>query len=282
MSPTEFCRNKVIRSNSNFTLAFAFLNNEKREAMEALYSYCREIDDIGDSGLETDIARKKLDWWENEISNALDAPTHPITIALRKAIESCSLPITDLLKIIGGVRQDLNHKPITSFTELESYSDHVAGAVGRLSARIFGDVRNAEVLTYASELGIACQFTNILRDIAEDRENRRVYIPLELLKKYDLNFLNGEANDTETVKSMCHEFYIIAAKKYKRAFSSLPKENYKEQRPGIIMGMIYWNLLKKMKEKKFNVFDRRISLNAIEKLNAVLKGVWGKISDMNI
>ena len=58
MSPTEFCRNKVISSKSNFTVAFALLNNEKREAMEALYAYCREIDDIGDSGLETDIARK--------------------------------------------------------------------------------------------------------------------------------------------------------------------------------------------------------------------------------
>ena len=99
MSPTEFCRDKVIRSKSNFTIAFALLNNEKREAMEALYAYCREIDDIGDSGLETDIARKKLDWWEEEISNALDAPTHPITIALQKPIERCSLPINDLLKI---------------------------------------------------------------------------------------------------------------------------------------------------------------------------------------
>ena len=104
--------------------------------MEALYAYCREIDDIGDSGLETVIARKKLDWWEEEISNALDTPTHPITIALRKPIESCSLPLTDLLKIIGGVRQDLNHKPFANFIELERYSDHVAGAVGRLSARI--------------------------------------------------------------------------------------------------------------------------------------------------
>ncbi|MEL0215978.1 MAG: squalene/phytoene synthase family protein, partial [Burkholderiaceae bacterium] len=168
------------------------------------------------------------------------------------------------------------------FIELESYSDHVAGAVGRLSARIFGDVRNAEVLAYASELGIACQFTNILRDITEDRESHRVYIPLELLQKYDLNFLNGEPTDKETVKSMCHEFYIIAAKKYKRAFSSLPKENYKEQRPGIILGMIYFNLFKKIKKKKFNVFDERISLNTIEKLNAVLKGLWGKVSDMNI
>ena len=85
------------------------------------------------------------------------APTHPITIALQKPIESYSLPVTDLLKIIGGVRQDLNHKPFASFIELESYSDHVAGAVGRLCARIFGDVRNKEVLTYATELGIACQ-----------------------------------------------------------------------------------------------------------------------------
>ena len=92
MSPTEFCRNKVIRSKSNFTVAFALLNNEKREAMEALYAYCREIDDIADSGIETGIARKKLDWWEDEISNALDAPTHPITTALRKPIKNARSP----------------------------------------------------------------------------------------------------------------------------------------------------------------------------------------------
>ena len=282
MSPTEFCRNKVARSNSNFTVAFALLNNEKREAMEALYSYCREIDDIADSGLETDIARRKLDWWEEEICNKLDAPTHPITIALQKPIDSRSLPITDFLKIIGGVRQDLNHKQFTSFNELEIYSDHVAGAVGRLSARIFGDVRNTKVLAYATQLGIACQFTNILRDITEDKENRRVYIPLELLQKYDLNFFNSKVTSTETTRSMCQEFFVITAKKYRRAFSSLPKENYREQRPGIIMGMIYMNLLKKIKQAKFNVFDKRISLNTIEKLHAAWKGLWGKVSDMNI
>ncbi|MDA9689497.1 squalene/phytoene synthase family protein [Betaproteobacteria bacterium] len=282
MSPTEFCRNKVKRSQSNFTVFFALLNKEKREAMEALYAYCREIDDIADSGLETDLARKKLDWWEEEISNVLDTPTHPITFALQKPIDNCSLPITDLLKIISGVRQDLNHKPFPSFIELENYSDHVAGAVGRLSARIFGDVRNTEVLAYATELGIACQFTNILRDIAEDRENCRVYIPLELLQKYHLNFLTGNVVDTETVRLMCQEFYVTAVKKYKKAFSSLPEENYKEQRPGIIMGMIYLNLLKKIKQSKFNVFEKKISLNAIEKLHAAWKGSWGKISDMSI
>ena len=282
MSPTEFCRYRVIRSKSNFTVAFALLNDEKRQAMEALYAYCREIDDIGDSGLETTIARKKLDWWEKEISNVLKAPTHPITIALQKPIDSCSLPITDLLKIIAGVRQDLNHKPFASFIELESYSDHVAGAVGRLSARIFGDVGNTAVLAYATELGIACQFTNILRDIAEDRKNRRVYIPLELLQKYDLNLFDGELTDAKTARSMCQEFYVIAAKKYSSAFSSLPRENYKEQRPGIIMGMIYLNLLKKIKQTKFNVFDKKISLNVIEKLHAAWKGSWAKISDVNI
>ncbi len=282
MSPTEFCRNKVVKSNSNFTVAFALLNSEKREAMEALYSYCREIDDIADSGLESDIARRQLDWWEEEICNVLDAPTHPITIALQKPIDRYSLPITDFLKIIYGVRQDLNHKPFTSFTELENYSDHVAGAVGRLSGRIFGDVRNTDVLAYATQLGIACQFTNVLRDIAEDRENRRVYIPLELLQKYHLNFFNDKVTNTENTRSMCQEFYVITAKKYKGAFSSLPKENYKEQRPGIIMGMIYMNLLKKIRQAKFDVFEKKISLNPIEKVYAAWKGSWGKISDINI
>ena len=105
---------------------------------------------------------------------------------------------------------------------------------------------------------------------------------MDLLQKYDLNFLEGEATDTEIVRSMCQEFFIIAAKKYKNAFSSLPKENYKEQRPGIIMGMIYLNLLKKIKQSKFNVFDKKISLNIIEKLNAARKGLWGELSDMKI
>ena len=81
---------------------------------------------------------------------------------------------------------------------------------------------------------------------------------------------------TQKQLNQCVTSLYHSSQKYKRAFSSLPKENYKEQRPGIIMGMIYWNLLKKMKEKKFNVFDKRISLNTIEKLNAVLKGLWAK------
>ena len=108
------------------------------------------------------------------------------------------------------------------------------------------------------------------------------YIPLELLQKYDLNFFNGKVISTETTRSMCQEFFIIAAKKYESAFSSLPKENYKEQRPGIIMGMIYLNLLRKIKRTKFNVFDKKISLNIIEKLIAARKGLWGELSDMRI
>ena len=81
---------------------------------------------------------------------------------------------------------------------------------------------------------------------------------------------------------MCQEFYLIAAKKYRSAFSLLPKENYKEQRPGIIMGLIYLNLLKKIKQTKFNVFDKKISLTTIEKLHAAWNGLLGKISDVKI
>tara|TARA_B100000963_G_C22628211_1_gene673479 strand:- start:1373 stop:2221 length:849 start_codon:yes stop_codon:yes gene_type:complete len=277
MSPAEFCHDKVVKSKSNFTIAFALLNGEKREAMETLYAYCREIDDIADSCLDPKIAKEKLNWWEDEIRNVFGSPTHPISIALQKQVANYSLPISDLLKIIFGVSQDLDHKPFRSFVDLENYSDCVAGAVGRLAARIFGKVINTEVLNYATELGIACQFTNILRDISEDRENSRVYVPLELLQKYNLRFDQNSSVDKKKTEPMFEEFYVLTKEKYKNAFLSLPKENYKEQRPGIVMGVIYMSLLKKIKKLKFNVLERKISLNTIEKLWAASNGAWGKI-----
>ena len=105
---------------------------------------------------------------------------------------------------------------------------------------------------------------------------------MALSQKYDLNLYDSKIIEKEKIRLMCQEFYIIAAEKYKRAFSSLPRENFKEQRPGIIMGMIYMKLLKKIKKSKFNVFDKKVSLNYIEKLQAAWKGSWSKLSELDI
>ena len=94
MSPQEFCRHKVQESKSNFTVAFALLNNEKRHAMEALYAYCREIDDIADSCSDPEVAKKKLNWWESEINKIFTSPSHPISLALQHPIGKFGLPIS--------------------------------------------------------------------------------------------------------------------------------------------------------------------------------------------
>ena len=279
MSPNQFCHAKVLRSQSNFSTAFFLLSRDKRKAIEALYAFCREIDDIGDSCTDIPLAKKKLAWWQQEISDMRGIPNHPISTALKPSVERYNLPSEDLEKIIEGVLRDLSHEPFKTWADLDDYSDHVAGAVGRLSVRIFGPV-DEDVLSYATHLGQACQYTNILRDIKEDRENSRVYIPSDFLMKYNISLQPNEKNiNTPELEMMCKDFYSLTVKKYKNAFDKLPPEHYLSQRPGIVMGGIYRELLEKIRRAKFDVYSKRVSLNSVEKFWAAWKASWGGVPE---
>jgi len=183
MTPDQYCQDKAARSGSSFYYSFLFLPPVQRRAITALYAFCREVDDIVDMKGEPGIARIKLNWWRQEIARLFAGQAqHPVTRALTPVIEEFDLPQEQFLEIIDGMEMDLDQHRYASFKELMLYCYRVASVVGLLAAEIFG-YRDRHTLKYAHDLGIAFQLTNIVRDVYEDAQRNRIYLPLDELQR---------------------------------------------------------------------------------------------------
>ena len=161
MTPEEYCQQKAAQSGSSFYYSFLFLPPQRRQAITALYAFCREVDDVVDENSDPQVARTSLGWWRSEIARmAQDQPNHPVTRALHPHVKTFDLPIDQLLAIIDGMEMDLSQTRYLDFKALEHYCWHVASVVGLLSARIFG-FTDERTLQYAEKLGLAFQLTPI-------------------------------------------------------------------------------------------------------------------------
>ena len=268
MSPQEYCQGKAAASGSSFYYSFMFLPKPRREAITALYAFCREVDDIADECHEPDIARAKLVWWRNEVGNLYAGhPQHPVTKALAPAVQVYNLNEEHFQEIIDGMQMDLEQNRYIDFKQLQLYCYRVASVVGLLSASIFG-YSDRKTLKYAHDLGLAFQLTNIVRDVGEDARRDRIYLPLDELAKFDVtenDMLQGR--ESEQVRNLL-EFQIERAESYyERAFAELPASDRKAQRTGLVMAAIYRTLLHEIKsgggEK---VLNARIALTPLRKL----------------
>lgn len=268
MTPQQYCQQKAAASGSSFYYSFLFLPKPRREAITALYAFCREVDDVADECHEPDVARAKLAWWRQEIDNLYaGTPQHPVTRALAQAVAAFDLEQEYFHEIIDGMGMDLTQNRYGEFKHLQLYCYRVASVVGLLSIAIFG-YRNPRTLRYAHDLGIAFQLTNIVRDVGEDARRDRIYLPLDELARFGVSesdILHGR--ETEAVKRLL-EFQIERAETfYDRAFQELPDEDRRAQRTGLIMAAIYRTLLREIKaggaEK---VLNSRISLTPLRKL----------------
>ena len=272
MTPQDYCKQKTKESHSSFLFAFIFLSPKKRNALTALYAFCREVDDIADECKEYNIGKRKLDWWRLEIDRLYNnKPQHPVTKALELYIIDYELDKAYFIEIIDGMEMDLNFNRYDSFKQLQLYCYRVASTVGILSAQIFG-YKDTKTLKYAHNLGIALQLTNIIRDIGEDAKRGRIYIPLDELKK--LNITETEIlkniNDKkikDLVKNQTQRAYYF----YKLAINSLPDEDKISQKPGLMMGNIYYVLLSKIANgHPENVLSQKIGLSSLRKFLIVL------------
>ena len=139
MTPIEYCQDKAAKSGSSFYYAFLFLPPERRQAITALYAFCREVDDIVDECTDTSIARIKLAWWRTEIDGLFEGKAaHPVTLALSGCLTDFGITRERLLAIIDGMEMDLDQTRYLDWPGLQKYCWHVAGVVGELSAGIFG------------------------------------------------------------------------------------------------------------------------------------------------
>lgn len=235
--------------------------------MIALYAFCREVDDVVDTCREENIARVKLQWWRDTMKQTFAGePQHPVQKALLPYIKKHQLPLELFLEIIDGMEMDLTQRRYAHFSDLSLYCYRVASAVGLLTVEILGYQNNA-VRMYAHHLGLAFQLTNILRDVREDAERGRIYIPLEDLHRYKVSenevlSLHASPALTQVLKLQAQR----AREYYQKAFDCLPEEDRFTQLCGIIMAAIYMETLNAIEKSGFNVLKNRLSLTPIKKI----------------
>jgi phytoene synthase len=268
MTPIEYCQDKAAKSGSSFYYSFMFLPKAKREAITALYAFCREVDDVVDECKEVSVARIKLAWWRTEIHGLYEGkPQHPVAKALAEVIHTYHLDQEHFIEIIDGMEMDLDQNRYADFKQLQLYCYRVASVVGLLSVQIFG-FTNRKTLKYAHDLGMAFQLTNIIRDVGEDARRNRIYLPMDELVKFGVkesDILHGHLS--ENLQKLL-DFQIERAESfYDRALKALPTEDKKQQRTGLIMAAIYRTLLREIKTSgSQQVLHARISLTPLRKL----------------
>lgn len=268
MTPQEYCQQKAAASGSSFYYSFMFLPAPRRQAITALYAFCREVDDIADECSDLQLARTKLAWWRTEITNLYAGhPQHPVTQALAEAVQDFHLAEEHFFEIIDGMEMDLDQNRYHDFKELQLYCYRVASVVGLLSVAIFG-YSDRKTLKYAHDLGLAFQLTNIIRDVGEDARRGRIYLPADEMEQFGVSEADiMQGRETEQVHKLLESQIERAQGFYDRAFAELPQVDRKSQRPGLMMATIYRTLLNEIQaggcEK---VLNQRISLTPVRKL----------------
>src|SRR3954462_13801769 len=186
MKPEQYVQQKAAASGSSFYYAFLFLPPPRRAAITAFYAFCREVDDVVDEVTDPGVARTKLAWWQAEVAKSFAGqPSHPVMLALMPCVPAFDLQQEQLQAVIRGCQMDLEPTRYLDFPNLERYCHLVAGVVGEVSARIFGQT-DPQTTAYAHKLGLAFQLTNIIRDVGEDARRGRIYLPVSELQQFDV------------------------------------------------------------------------------------------------
>lgn len=274
----ETSRRITRKSASNLALAFALLPRERRDAMSALYAFCREVDDVADeesSPVET--RRRRLAEWREDVRRACEGQEVrlPVNREFQPFIQQYRLPFDLFDELIQGCEMDLDTKRYATFETLEHYCYRVASVVGLLSIEIFG-YRNQQCRDYAVHLGKALQLTNILRDVHNDAQRGRIYLPqseLALCGVSEDEILRCKPSDrfVEVARAMAAR----ARGHYERARQLLPPEDRRAMVAAELMGSVYWRLLRKIEASGFRVFQPELTrLGKAQKLLLVLRAWW--------
>ena len=263
------CAEITRQASSNFYYAFMLLPLERRRALYAVYAFCRFVDDIADDDSIADPAAM-LARWRDELRNVFaGTPTQPVSRALAGNIVRFNLPRRYFDEVIDGVEMDLTRRRYETFDELSLYCRRVASAVGLISIEIFGYV-NPATRVYAEKLGLAFQLTNIIRDVREDAERGRIYLPLEDLRRFGVaesELLGGAYNDR--FRALMAFEALRARDFYRDAARALPPEDRPSMLSAEAMRLIYSALLEQIVRSGYRVFDRRHRLSTPRKLYLV-------------
>jgi len=261
-------RSVVADSGTSFYWGMRLLPAAKREAMFAIYAFCREVDDIADSEAPPAAKRAALAGWRAEIE-ALYAgrPGRPTSLALLAPVERFALPRAEFDAMIDGMEMDASEAMrAPPMATLERYCRCVAGAVGVLSVRVFGAMapdRDAGAVA----LGDALQLTNILRDLAEDARFGRLYLPRELLDRHGITSdAPADVLRHRALPAVCRELAAQAATRFDAADRWLRREERRLVRPALIMRAVYRRTLERLIAHDWQQLDPPVRLGKAERL----------------
>jgi phytoene synthase len=272
VNPGRFVWRLTRQSRSNFFYAFLLLPRAQREAMYAVYAFCRMVDDAVDTGADRPAQRRELEGWRAEVARAFDGrPEHPAARRLQEIVRVFPVPRAALLDIIAGVEMDLDRSTYATFDELYPYCYRVASAVGLCCIEIFG-YSDPRARDYAVHLGVALQLTNILRDVQPDARMGRVYVPQDDLRRFGLTGADlAQGRYTPAWVELARWQAARARQYYERAWALLPEADRGRLFAAEIMGRTYWALLDEMEARQFRVFDTRVTVPARRRLAIALR-----------
>jgi phytoene synthase len=263
----DYCRTVTKREARNFYYAFVTLPTLRRRSIYAVYAFSRMADDIADGSDPAEAKARHLGELRSELRAALaGAPLGPVMTALADTAEAYDVPQRLFEEIIDGVEMDLTVRRYETFDDLKRYCEKVASAVGLISIQIFG-YDDPAAKEYASDLGLAMQLTNILRDLKEDMAQDRVYLPQEDLRAFDYSEHDLHAGKIDEHFAALMAFQAERARAYFDSGAKLFPLLAPRSR-GCAVGLhgLYSLLLARMERRGFDVFSERVSLPAWRKL----------------
>ncbi len=258
----------VKRSKTSFGAGMRILSKERREAMYAIYAFCREVDDIADEGGTRDEKMSGLAEWRREIERVYaGAPQTPTGHALKEVVCRFDLPRNEFILVIEGMEMDADGPVIAPTLErLLAYTRRAAGAVGMLSMPVFGAPRTQIAEDFALSLGDALQLTNILRDIEQDAGEGRLYLPRELLEEHGCPLTPQGVVNANGLAKVREEMAQLAREKFAAARTALEHLDWKILRPALLMMGVYETYLDKMTARGWANGQPRVTISKGEKL----------------
>jgi squalene synthase HpnD len=269
----EHVRAVTKRSGSSFYWAMRRLEFARRDAMYAIYAFCREVDDIADEQAPSNVKIEGLQVYRQEIVRVYgDGATTMTGRALQHVIDVYDLDKRDMDAVIEGMLTDAEPTVcMADMDELHLYMDRVACAVGRMSNQIFGISEPART-NLAKVLGEALQLTNILRDLDEDAARGRMYLPVTLLRKHGIQVDEPAAIlDHEALSYVCNELSDLAATQFSTARAMLDDVDAKQGRPAVMMMEAYRLIHEKLRKRGWSTPRATVSPTMLERLGMIIR-----------
>lgn len=270
----DHCQRIAKEHAKNFYYAFRTLPSKKRKAIYAAYAFCRACDDIADDDLPVEEKRLRLSETGGRLADSWTGQTDDRVLrALKDASLTFDIPLAYFEEIIEGVEMDLTKTRFQNFEELRVYCHKVASVVGLVSIEVFGyeDERAKE---HAIDLGIAMQLTNILRDVKEDADRGRIYIPQDEMAEWrysEQDLMGGVVNDA--FRGLMRFQTDRARQYFERGKRLIPLVSSESRACPSALHQVYSAILDRIESSGFEVFEGRIGLSTPLKLYIMAK-LW--------